>query len=130
MGIRLKEVPVQHHARKWGKSKYSISRTTRVLLDLVTVVFLLNYAVKPMQVFGKAKLLSSNAGISIAAYLSAEKIFAGAALSQRALLFLAILLIIVGVKFITMGLLRELIVRTYFDVQNKPAYMIREILGD
>jgi glycosyltransferase involved in cell wall biosynthesis len=130
MGIKLKEVPVQHHARRWGQSKYTISRTTRVILDLVTVTFLLNYAVKPMQIFGKAGLISAATGFAIAAYLSALKIFAGAALSQRPLLFLAILLIIVGVQFITMGLLGELIVRTYFEVQNKPTYMIRETLDD
>jgi glycosyltransferase involved in cell wall biosynthesis len=126
MGVRIKEVPVRHHARRWGKSKYSISRTTRVILDLVTVAFLLNYAVKPMQIFGKAGLLSTIAGFFIAVYLSALKLFTGAPLSQRPLLFLAVLLIIVGVQFITMGLLGELIVRTYFEVQNKPTYMIRE----
>ncbi|MFC1814570.1 glycosyltransferase family 2 protein [Thermodesulfobacteriota bacterium] len=128
MGIRLKEVPVRHHARRWGKSKYNISRTTRVILDLVTVTFLLNYAVKPMQIFGKAGLITTTAGFIIAAYLSALKIFTGAELSQRPLLFLAVLLIIVGVQFITMGLLGELIVRTYYEVQNKPTYMIRETL--
>jgi glycosyltransferase involved in cell wall biosynthesis len=127
MGVRIKEVPVRHHARRWGQSKYTISRTTRVILDLVTVTFLLNYAVKPMQIFGKAGLISTTAGFIIAAYLSALKIFTGAALSQRPLLFLAVLLIIVGVQFITMGLLGELIVRTYYEVQNKPTYMIREI---
>jgi glycosyltransferase involved in cell wall biosynthesis len=127
MGVRIKEVPVRHHARKWGKSKYNISRTTRVILDLVTVAFLLNYAAKPMQIFGKAGLISTTAGFIIAAYLSALKIFTGAVLSQRPLLFLAVLLIIVGVQFVTMGLLGELIVRTYFEVQNKPIYMIREI---
>ena len=130
MGVSIKEVAVRHHPRKWGKSKYNIARTTRVILDLVTVTFLLNYAVKPMQIFGKAGLISTAAGFAIAAYLSALKIFAGAALSQRPLLFLAILLIIVGVQFITMGLLGELIVRTYYEVQNKPTYAIRETLDD
>ncbi len=130
MGIRLKEIPVQHHPREYGKSKYNISRTTRVLLDLLTVSFLLNYAVKPMQIFGKAGLISVAAGLLTSLYLSALKIFTGAALSQRPLLFLAILLIIVGVQFITMGLLGELIVRTYYETQEKPIYMVRETLED
>jgi glycosyltransferase involved in cell wall biosynthesis len=130
MGIKLKEVPVQHHPRKFGRSKYNISRTTRVFLDLLTVSFMLNYAVRPMQIFGKAGLISVAAGILMSLYLTALKVLTGAALSQRPLLFLAILLIIVGIQFITMGLLGELIVRTYYETQNKPIYMIRETLED
>jgi glycosyltransferase involved in cell wall biosynthesis len=130
MGIRLKEVPVQHHPRKFGRSKYNILRTTRVFLDLLTVSFMLNYAVRPMQIFGEAGLISVVAGILMSLYLTALKVLTGAALSQRPLLFLAILLIIVGIQFITMGLLGELIVRTYYETQNKPIYMIRETLED
>ena len=130
MGIRIAEVPVQHHAREYGKSKYGISRTTRVILDLFTVSFLLNYAVEPMQIFGKWGLITTFVGFVIALYLSLLKIFTGVGLSDRPLLWLAILLMIVGVQFITMGLLGELLVRTYHETQNKPIYAIREILGD
>jgi len=129
MGVRIKEVPVNHRAREFGKSKYGISRTFRVLLDLTTVSFLLNYAAKPMQVFGRWGLFSAFAGVAIGLYLTALKIFTGASLSQRPLLWLAVLLVIVGVQFISLGLLGELVVRTYYETQNKPIYVIREILG-
>ena len=128
MGVRIHEVPVRHHPRQYGQSKYGLSRTTRVLLDLLTVSFLLNYAAKPMQIFGKWGLVCAAAGFAIALYLSALKIFAGALLADRPLLWLAILMMIVGVQFITMGLLGELMVRTYHETQNKPIYAIREIL--
>ncbi|MHB0859203.1 MAG: glycosyltransferase family 2 protein [Anaerolineae bacterium] len=129
MGVSIKEVPVRHHARQFGSSKYNISRTTRVILDLVTVNFLLNYAAKPMQVFGRWGLISSGLGVLMGIYLTYLKIFEGAALSQRPLLFLAVLLIIVGIQFMTMGLLGELVVRTYYETQHKPTYFVRETLG-
>ena len=130
MGVRIKEVPVNHHARQYGKSKYGISRTTRVLLDLTTVSFLLNYAAKPMQIFGKWGLITALVGFAMGVYLTGLKLFTGASLSQRPLLWLAVLLIIVGVQFISLGLLGELVVRTYYETQNKPIYVIREILGE
>lgn len=130
MGVRIKEVPVNHHARRYGQSKYGISRTTRVLLDLTTVSFLLNYAAKPMQIFGKWGLITAFIGVAMGVYLTALKLFTGASLSQRPLLWLAVLLIIVGVQFISLGLLGELVVRTYYETQNKPIYVIREVLGE
>ncbi|OGO05669.1 MAG: glycosyl transferase [Chloroflexi bacterium RBG_13_56_8] len=130
MGVTYTEVPVKHHARVYGKSKYNLSRTTRVLLDLFTVSFLLNYAVKPMQIFGRWGLLSTFIGFAIALYLTLLKIFTETSLADRPLLWLAILLIIVGIQFISMGLLGELVVRTYHETQNKPIYAIREILED
>lgn len=131
MGVTIKEVPVRHHARQFGRSNYSISRTTRVVLDLVTVSFLLNYSVKPMQIFGKWGLLSFIAGFVMGLYLTAIKLLQGVQLSSRPLLFLAVLLMIVGVQFISMGLLGELVVRTYHETQHKPIYAIREVLdGD
>jgi len=129
-GVRIKEVPVNHRARQYGKSKYGISRTIRVLLDLTTVSFLLNYSAKPMQVFGKWGLVTAFVGFVIALYLTGLKVFAGASLADRPLLWLAVLLMIVGVQFISLGLLGELVVRTYYETQNKPIYVIREILGE
>lgn len=130
MGISVKEVPVQHHPRRHGRSKYNISRVSRVVLDLLTVCFLLNYAVRPMQIFGLMGLIVGGGGFALAAYLAALKIFWGASLSQRPLLWLAVLCIIVGVQFISMGLLGELMIRTYYEAQHKPTYAVREIVGD
>jgi glycosyltransferase involved in cell wall biosynthesis len=128
MGIRLKEVPVQHHPRLHGKSKYNLTRVTRVLLDLLTVTFLLSYSARPMQIFGRVGLYSGLIGFLIALYLTTLKLFTGASLMRRPLLFLAILLIIVGMQFITIGLLGEMIVRTYYEAQGKPIYVVRETL--
>ncbi len=130
MGVRVKEVPVQHHPRQHGKSKYNLSRVPRVVLDLLTVSFLVNYAARPMQAFGLIGLVVGGGGFALAAYLAALKLFRGAALAQRPLLWLAILSIIVGGQFISMGLLGELVIRTYYEAQHKPIYAVREILGD
>lgn len=130
MGARITEVPVQHYARKYGKSKYNISRTTRVLLDLFTVSFLLGYSGRPMQVFGLWGLISAFVGFMLGIYLVIIKFATGASVGQRPLLFLAVLLIIVGVQFVTMGLLAELISRTYYESQNKHIYVVRQVLDD
>ncbi len=129
MGVRLAEVPVRHHPRQHGRSKYNLSRATRVVLDLLTVTFLLGYSVRPMHVFGRAGLYAVAIGFLMALYLAVLKIFWGASLSNRPLLFLAILLMIVGMQLISVGLLGELVVRTYFETQNKPIYVVRETLG-
>jgi len=130
MGVSVKEVPVQHHPRRHGRSKYNLSRVPRVILDLLTVSFLVNYAARPMQVFGLIGLTLGGGGFLLAAYLTALKIFQGARLSQRPLLWLAILSIIVGVQFISMGLLGELVIRTYYEAQHKPIYAVREVVED
>jgi len=128
MGISVTEIPVSHHPRKHGKSKYGLSRTLRVFLDLITVKFLLSYSTKPLQMFGSVGVLASAMGFSIAAYLSYDKLFRGNPLSNRPMLFLAILMILVGIQFITMGLLGEMMARIYHDEQKKPIYVIKEIL--
>ena len=130
MGVSVKEVPVQHHPRRHGRSKYNLSRVPRVILDLLTVSFLVNYAARPMQVFGLIGLTLGGGGFLLAAYLTALKVFQGARLSQRPLLWLAILSIIVGVQFISMGLLGELVIRTYYEAQHKPIYAVREVVED
>jgi hypothetical protein len=129
MGIRVGEVPVNHSPRRSGESKYGITRAVRVLLDLVTVKFLLGYSTRPIQIFGLLGVISFSLGLIIGAYLSALKIFFGHPLSDRPLLLLSILLVIFGVQLITMGLLGELVVRSYYESQNKPTYMVKEILG-
>src|SRR5262249_50448622 len=98
IGARLGGVPVDHRARPFRRSKYGIGRTTRVLLDLVTVLFLQSYLVRPMQVFGLGGLLCSFAGLAISAYLAVEKLVFGAQLANRPLLTLGVMLILVGVQ--------------------------------
>ncbi|HMP39061.1 MAG TPA: glycosyltransferase family 2 protein [Roseiflexaceae bacterium] len=129
-GVAVAELPVRHAPRRFGTSKYGISRTIRVLLDLLTVRFLLSYGTRPMQVFGLFGFLSMLAGVVIAGYLSWIKLVYGALISDRPLLLLAVMMIILGVQFISMGLLGELIVRIYYETQAKPIYVVREELND
>jgi len=128
-GVRVAELPVNHHARRFGKSKYGLSRTIRVFLDLITVKFLLSYSTKPLQIFGLAGVISAGLGFFLGVFLSYQRLFLGIALSSRPLLLLAILLIFVGVQFISMGLLGEMIARTYHETQNKPIYALRDYLN-
>ena len=128
MGVTVAEVPVNHHARKFGKSKYGLSRTVRVMLDLLTVRFLLSYSTRPLQIFGSIGLLAFALGTLTGIYLSAVKLIGGQNIGERPLLMLAILLVMVGVQLVTMGLLGELMVRTYHETQNKPIYVVKEVL--
>ena len=130
MGIRVAELPVNHFPRKHGRSKYGIGRTIKVILDLITVKFLLDYATRPLQIFGLAGMLSFVIGMGISLYLTVLRLFFGVGLSDRPILLLAILLIMLGVQLILMGLLGELIVRTYHESTEKPIYAVREILGE
>ncbi len=130
LGVNVAEMPVNHRARKFGSSKYGISRTVRVFLDLLTVRFLLTYDTRPMYVFGTIGLLTGGLGILIALYLTFVKLFLGQNIGDRPLLWLAILLIILAVQFISTGLLAEILTRTYYEAQDKPIYAVREILAD
>lgn len=125
MGVRVAEVPVNDRPRRYGKSKYNLSKTIRVILDLITVFFLLTYMGRPMQLFGLAGLVSGGVGFLLGLYLTLFKLFTGADIGNRPLLSLAILLIIIGMQFLMMGLLGELMIRTYFEVQDKAIYVIR-----
>ncbi|MGD2159409.1 MAG: glycosyltransferase family 2 protein [Anaerolineales bacterium] len=128
MGIRVAEVQVNHSPRKYGRTKYGLGRVIKVILDLLTVKFLLGYATRPIHIFGLLGMISFSVGTVIGAYLSVLKIFFSEALSDRPLLLLAVLLVVLGVQLITMGLLGEIVVRTYHETQNKPIYVIREVL--
>lgn len=128
MGSSVAEVKVNHRARKFGKSKYGISRTIRVILDLITVKFLLSYATRPLQIFGLLGFSCGIIGFCMAIYLTIQRQFYGIALANRPALLLAILLIFMGLQFVTLGLLAELQSRTYHEAQNKPIYVIRNIL--
>lgn len=129
MGSRIAEVKVNHRPRRFGTSKYGISRTLRVILDLMTVKFLLSYATRPIQVFGMLGIISGSLGFFIALIMTIQRQFFGIPLGNRPLLLLAVLLIFMGMQFISMGLLGELQARTYFETQNKPIYTVRTVLG-
>lgn len=128
MGVSVAEVPVNHRPRRFGKSKYGLSRTTKVFLDMITVRFLLSYSTRPIHIFGSLGLAFSAVGGILSLYLAAVKLILGENIGSRPLLMLAILLVVVGVQMITMGLLGELVVRTYHESQGKSIYVIREIL--
>lgn len=128
-GIRVAEVETTHHPRLRGKSKYGISRTIKVILDLITVKFLQSFSTKPMQFFGPLGVLFGFTGTGISLYLSLEKIIKGTSIGNRPLLLLGALLIIVGVQFVGLGLLGEMIVRVYHESQKKPIYVVKKILG-
>lgn len=130
MGVSVAEVPVNHRARTFGRSKYgTVTRTVKVFLDLLTVRFLLSYATRPIHVFGGLGLLSVLVGGGLGLFLTYVKLIRGEDIGNRPLLTLAVLLLIVGVQMISMGLLGELVVRTYHESQDKPIYVVRETLG-
>lgn len=128
MGINFTEVKVNHRPRRFGTSKYGISRTIRVVLDLLTVKFLLSYATRPIQVFGLMGVISGGIGFVIALIMTFQRQFMGVPLSDRPLLFLAVLLIFIGIQFISLGLIAELQARTYHESQNKPVYFVKNVL--
>lgn len=129
-GVRVGEVPVRDHPRSHGTSKYGrgLTRAPRVLLDLMTLYFFLNYTTRPIHIFGGAGLVSMSVGAVMGAYLTALKLLGHQDIGDRPLLLLAILLVILGVQFLSMGVLGELIVRTYFEAQDKPIYSVRDVL--
>ena len=127
-GVRIAEVVVNHRARRHGRSKYGISRTVPVLLDLATVKFLLSYSTRPLQIFGLVGLTMGGAGTAITGWLAWIRLFGGQAIGGRPLLLFGILLLFTGLQLVTLGLLAELQARTYHESQGKPTYHIREVL--
>lgn len=125
-GARIGEIPVRHHSRKFGKSKYGLSRTIRVILDLITVTFLMNYATTPIRIFGGIGFWSILFGV-LSGIIAVIMRFAGMQnLNRNPLLLIAVGAVIVGIQFILMGLLGEINIRTYYESQSKPIYLIRE----
>ena len=129
MGISFTEIKVNHRARRFGSSKYGISRTIRVVLDLITVKFLLSYATRPIQIFGLLGVISGTAGFFIALIMTIQRQFFDIPLSDRPLLLLAIVLIFIGIQFVSIGLIGELQARTYHETQKKPVYYVKEVYG-
>lgn len=129
-GARVTEIPVNHRPRKFGTSKYGISRTLRVILDLMTVKFLLSYSTKPMQVFGRFGIYSLIGGFTAGTLSVVLKVLPPHQdMTGTPWLYLAILLMLGGLQLIGMGLLGEINVRTYYESQGKPTYTVRETLG-
>jgi glycosyltransferase involved in cell wall biosynthesis len=128
-GARVAEIPVRHHARRFGQAKYGLSRTVKVLLDVLAVRFLMSYSTRPIHVFGLLGLLSGLAGSITLLYLGFVRVFLGQDIGDRPLTLLGILLAVLGVQLVSTGLLAELVTRTYYESQGKPIYTVREELG-
>lgn len=137
-GFSMAETPVSHRLRVAGESKYGISRTFRVILDLITVLFLRRYSDRPMHLLGGIGIIAGGLGGLIGLYLTALKVLGGirggwegfhaVQIGDRPLLLLAVVLVLIGIQFLVMGLLAELIVRTYYESQGKPVYHVRDVL--
>ena len=130
LGARVVEVPVSHRPRTLGRSKYGLSRTLRVLLDLMTVKFLSGFAGRPIQLFGLMGLALAAPGLVLVGVLGFERLFLGVRLAGRPIVLLAILLTVLGVQFVSIGLLGEMMVRTYHESQGKPIFRIRTVVED
>ena len=127
-GARIAEMPVGHHARRYGRSKYGLGRTFRVLMDLLTIWFMKTFLTKPMHVFGWLGLMSMFLGILLGGYLTVLKLGLGIAIGHRPLLILAVVLLLTGVQLFSFGLLAELLMRTYHESQGRPIYRVREVV--
>src|SRR5262249_8665116 len=128
-GGRLAQVAVRHHARTAGKTKYGLTRTFRVVLDLITVKFLRSYLTRPMHVMGLAGLVAMGlGGLSLLATVWMKALF-GTFMTGNPFLLLSALLELIGVQFISLGLLGEVLTRTYFESQGKTAYAVRTTLN-
>lgn len=130
IGAKIVELPVNHRARQFGESKYGIGRTVRVVLDLITVIFLQKFLVRPVQVFGLWGLGAFGSGGLICTYLAYEKLAYGVDIGGRPLLLLGVLLVLVGVQLLSLGLVADLVGRTYHEAQNKSPYYIRRWAGE
>ncbi|MBT9311460.1 glycosyltransferase family 2 protein [Leptothoe kymatousa] len=128
-GARISEVPVRHHARQFGQSKYGLGRTFRVALDLLTIYFMKTFLTRPMHVFGPFGAISVISGVLLSLYLAFVKFILNAEIGNRPLLLLAVVLFISGIQLLSVGLLAELMMRTYHESQKRPIYRVREVVG-
>ncbi len=127
MGVTIEEKVVNHRARRHGTTKYGISRTIRVVLDLLTVKFLISYSTRPLHIFGLLGFIMGLTGTAVCGWLAWMRLFGYESIGNRPLLLFGILLVFTGVQLVTLGLLAEMQARTYHESQNKPIYVIREI---
>ena len=126
-GAKMEEVDVRHHARKFGKSKYGIGRTLKVMSDLLFMVFFQKWGQKPMHLFGTLGFVTLFLGLAINLYLLAVKIL-GQEIGGRPLLTLGVIMTFIGIQLITTGFIAEFIMRTYYESQNKKPYIIKQIV--
>ncbi|MCW6038845.1 glycosyltransferase family 2 protein [Spirulina subsalsa FACHB-351] len=127
-GARITELPVRHHPRQHGRSKYGLGRTLRVMMDLFTVYFMKKFLTRPMHVFGVLGIVSSLFGIILASYLTILKLGFGQDIGDRPLLIFSVLLLLTGLQLFSFGLLAELMMRTYHESQDRPIYRVREVI--
>ena len=128
-GAKISEIPVRHHPRRYGKSKYGLGRTFRVLMDLLTIWFMKTFLTRPMHVFGFLGLILMLLGLALGGYLSFLKLILNQSIGDRPLLILVAILILTGIQLFGFGLLAELLMRTYHESQGRPIYRVREIVG-
>ena len=127
-GARIAEMPVNHRPRTAGQTKYGIGRTLKVILDLITVKFLGSFSTKPIYIFGGLGLISAFGAILFGMIVLYQKLYSGTDMSGNPLLILTAVCILASIQFILMGLLAELLVLTYHESQNRPTYVIKQIL--
>lgn len=128
VGARIIEVPVTHHPREYGQSKYGIGRTIRVILDVILVKFLLSYQTRPLQLFGRIGLVTGGVGFVVFMYLLYERLILHQPLADRPLFLVTIFLMLVGIQFITFGILAEMLMRVYFESQGKKIYSVKKVV--
>lgn len=128
-GAKVAEIPVNHRSRKFGVSKYGIGRTIRVVLDLITIKFLMSYSTKPMQVFGKWGVISLGIGLFAGFMTVFDKVFYNLSVNRNGWALVCLLFLLTGMQFISMGLLGEISIRTYYESQKKPIYTVRDRIG-
>jgi glycosyltransferase involved in cell wall biosynthesis len=129
VGAKITELPVRHHPRKFGVAKYGLERTVKVILDLFTVKFLLDYSHKPMRLFGGTGVSLIAVSMFLLAYLFIRKVFFFVPVLTSPFFQIGVMLLILGFQSILMGLIAELLARTYHESQSKPTYTIRAVLG-
>lgn len=126
-GARIAQVPVRHHARQFGQSKYGLGRTFKVINDLTLIIFMRKYMQRPVHLFGNAGLISLSLGGLIMAWLFIVKFFLGEDIGTRPLLIVGVVLLLAGIQLITMGIVVDLLMKTYYESQDMRPYRIRKI---
>jgi glycosyltransferase involved in cell wall biosynthesis len=129
VGARIVEVPVQHHPRRYGETKYGLSRTAKVILDLLTVKFLITYANKPIYLFGGTGFALISISVLVMLFLSVRRLWLQVSVFESPLFIISILSLILGFQSIFIGLIAELLVRTYHESQHKPTYTVRKVIN-
>lgn len=128
-GAKIAEIPVNHRERQFGTTKYGISRTIRVILDLIAVKYLLGYSKRPIHLFGTIGILTSMLGVLFLAYMTMQKFIFAIPMGNRPMLSLGVMLITIGMQFLVFGLLAEVLARTYYESQDKRTYSIRRVIN-